>query len=132
MIKKVVKVRRCLTAAGALYLCLVQSPDARADFESCIANVSAYIVELTELLSREKNWITPYIDLNERYFPIHDCRADALLEVVKRSRFIRTINYRPRTDEYVIYFSSADVEVSFNYLVSEKRSNFKTALWTHK
>lgn len=41
MIKKVVKVRRCLTAAGALYLCLVQSPDARADFESCIAPVTA-------------------------------------------------------------------------------------------
>ena len=132
MIKKVANVRRYSMVVGALHLCLLQAPDARGDLGSCIANASAYIVELDELLSREKNWITPYKDLNERYFPLHDCRADALLEIVKRSRFIRVIDYHPFADEYVVYFSSDDVQVGFSYLVSERRSKFKTALWTHK
>ena len=132
MTKEVANARRYLMAAGALFICLAQVPGARADFGSCIANASAYIVELDELLSREKNWITPYKNLNERYLPLHDCEADALLEVAKRSRFIRSIAYHPPTKEYLIYFSSDHVEVGFNYLASEKRSNFKTALWVNK
>ena len=119
-------------ALGALLLCLAQVPSAGGDFGSCIANASAYVAELDELLSREKNWITPYNDLNERYFPFRNCEADALLEVVKRSRFIRSIDYHPPTNQYLIYFSSNHVEVEFNYLASEKRSNFKSAFRVHK
>jgi hypothetical protein len=78
-----------LIAVGALFLCLAQVPSARADSASCIAKVSSYVAELDELLSKERNWITPYNDLNKRYFPFRDCEADALLEVVRRSSFVR-------------------------------------------
>jgi hypothetical protein len=74
-----------VAAIGALILCLTQAPIARADSVSCLAKVSAYVAELDELLSKEKNWITPYDDLNARYFPFRDCEADALLEVVRSS-----------------------------------------------
>ena len=132
MIKKVANVRRNLMAVGVLYLCLLQAPDARGDFGSCIANASMYVVELDELLSRVENRLTPYDDLNERYLPFHDCETNALLEVVKRSRFARSIAYHPPTNEYSIYLSSDYVKVGFNYLASEKRSNFKTATWVNK
>jgi hypothetical protein len=106
MIKKIANARRYLIAVSALYLCLLQSPDARGDLGSCIANASAYVVEMDELLSRVKNQLTPYDDLNERSFPFQDCDVDALLEVVKRSRFIRLIDYHPPTKKYFIHFSS--------------------------
>jgi hypothetical protein len=121
-----------LAAVGALFLCVAQVSSARGDSASCIAKVSAYVAELDALLSKERNWITPYHDLNERYFPFRDCEADALLEVVRRSSFVRSISYGSRTKEYLIDFSSDEVLVGFGYLVSEKKSTVPTALWVHK
>jgi hypothetical protein len=122
---------RYLTAVG-LILCLAQVSSARGDSASCIVKVSSYVAELDALLSKERNWITPYNDLNERYFPFRDCEADALLEEVRRSSFIRSISYTSRTKEYLIHFSSDEVLGGFRYLVSEKKSTFNTALWVHK
>jgi hypothetical protein len=122
---------RNLTAVGVI-LCLAQVSSARGDSASCIAKVSSYVAELDALLSKERNWITPYNDLNERYFPFRDCEADALLEEVRRSSFIRSISYTSRTKEYLIHFSSDEVLGGFGYLVSEKKSTFNTALWVHK
>jgi hypothetical protein len=121
-----------LATVGALFLCVAQVSSARGDSASCTAKVSAYVAELDALLSKERNWITPYHDLNERYFPFRNCEADALLEVVRRSSFIRSISYGSRTKEYLIDFSSDEVLVGFGYLVSEKKSTFPTALWVHK
>jgi hypothetical protein len=121
-----------LTAVSALFLCLAEVPNARGDSASCIANASSYVAELDALLSKERNWITPVEDLNKRHFPLRDCEADALLEVVRRSNFIRSISHHSRTNEYLIYFSSDEVSVGFGYLVSEKKSTFDTALWVHK
>jgi hypothetical protein len=121
-----------LAAIGAFVLCLTQAPSAHADSVSCLAKVSAYVAELDELLSKERNWITPYEDLNKRYFPVRDCEADALLEVVRSSRFIRSISYNSRTKEYFIYFSSDEVLVGFGYRVSEKKSTFDSPMWVHK
>jgi hypothetical protein len=123
----------CLKAVGALLLCMAQIPSARGDSASCIAKVSSYVAELDQLLSKEKNWITPYFDLNERYLPFRDCEADALLEVVSRSRFIiRPIDSLPSMNAYFIVFQSDDVKVSFAYLASEKKSNRGSALWVNK
>jgi hypothetical protein len=119
-------------AIAAFVLCLTQAPSAHADSVSCLAKVSAYVAELDELLSKERNWITPYEDLNKRYFPVRDCEADALLEVVRSSRFIRSISYNSRTKEYFIYFSSDEVLVGFGYRVSEKKSTFDSPMWVHK
>jgi len=121
-----------LAVVGALFLCVAQVSSARGDSASCIAKVSAYVAELDALLSKERNWITPYDDLNERYFPFRDCEADALLDAIRRSSFIRSISYGSRTKEYLIHFSSDEVLVGFGYLVSEKKSTFSTALWVHK
>ena len=103
-------------AAGALLLCMTHAPTARGDCASCLARVSSYVAELDELLSNERNWITPYFDLNDRYFPFRDCDTDALFDEVSRSRFIRPITYHPRTKTYLIVFSSNDVSASFAYV----------------
>jgi hypothetical protein len=123
-----------IAAIGAVTFCLTQAPDVRADSASCLAKVSAYVVELDGLLSRERNWLTPYDSLNERYFPFRDCEADALLEVVRSSSFVKSISYLPRTNTYFIHFSSEEVLVSFTYYASEKKSDpaTNTALWVHK
>jgi len=121
-----------LAAVGAVFLCVAQVSSARGDSASCIAKVSSYVAELDALLSKERNWITPYIDLNKRYFPFRDCEADALLEVVSRSRFIQPIDYHPGLKEYFIVLASDDVTVGFTYLASEKRSQPVSTRWVHK
>ena len=121
-----------LAVAGALLLCLAQVPSARGDSASCLAKVSSYVAELDELLSKERNWITPYEDINERYFPFRDCEADALLEAVRNSRFIRSISYHSGTNQYFIKFSSDEVIVGFAYLASDKKSQSDHAGWVHK
>ena len=118
---------RGLIAIGALVMGLMQARDAHADSASCLAKVSAYVVELDELLSRERNWITPYFDLVKRTFPIYDCEVDALLNVVRGSRYIRSISYSSRLNEYLIVFSSDVAQADFTYLVSPKKSNSASA-----
>jgi hypothetical protein len=121
-----------LVAAITLVLCLTQAPSAHADSASCLAKVSSYVAELDELLSKERNWNTPYENITKKYFPIYDCEADALLEVVRGSHFIRSISYHSRTNQYFILFSSGDVEASFAYLVSERKSSAASAGLAHK
>ena len=72
------------------------------------------------------------MDLNKWYFPFRDSETDALLEVVRRSRFIQSIDYNPRSQKYFIHFSSDEVIVNFEYLASEKKSGVKGAGWVHK
>jgi hypothetical protein len=109
-----------LIGVGALALGLTQASGAHADSASCLAKVSSYVAELDELLSKEKNWNTPYMDLTKRSFPIYDCEADALLEVVRGSHFIRSISYHSRTNQYFILFSNGDAEASFVPGLGEK------------
>jgi len=123
---------RRLAAAGALLLSLGQMPDARADSASCLAKVTTFVAELDELLSKEKNWLTPYDDLNERYFPLRDCDADALLDVVRRSKYLQSVFHNSRTNSYLIHFSSDAVSFGFGYLASEKKSYFSDPMWVHK
>src|SRR5438477_11109004 len=96
-------------AVGALLLCLGLAPSARGDSASCLAKVSAYVAELDELRAKEKNRLTPYDDLNERHFPFRDCEPDPLLDVVRNSRFIRSISYNSRTKQYFRTFMPEEV-----------------------
>jgi hypothetical protein len=123
-----------LIAIITFVFCLAQAPSVRADSASCIAKVSSYVAELDQLLSKERNLLTPYGNLNERYFPLRDCEVDALLEVVRGSSYIRSISHIPRADLYLVNFSSDRVLVGFGYLVSEKRSDRygANALWVNK
>jgi hypothetical protein len=130
--KRVCDILRDLIAIGALVLGLMQAPDTRADSASCLVKVSAYVAELDELLSKERNWNTPYMDLTKRNFPIYDCEVDALLAAVRESHFIRSISYHARTNQYFILFSNGDADASFAYLASEKKSNAATAGLSHK
>jgi hypothetical protein len=107
-----------------------KAASAQSDSASCIANASSYVVDLDALLSKEKNWITPYDDLNQRYFPFRDCEVDALLDVVRRSSFIRSISYH--SGQYFVDFTSDEVRVGFTYRVSEKKSESQSVVWVHK
>jgi hypothetical protein len=121
-------------AAGVIFSCLAVAPSARADSASCLAKASSYVAELDQLLSKERNRLTPYNDLNEKYFPFRDCEANALLDAVRKSNFIRSISYGSRTTEYFILFSSDDVLISFTYNASKKKADpdIFTAGWVHK
>src|SRR3981081_4624435 len=121
-----------LTALGALSFCLTLVSSARADSASCLAKVSSYVAELDELLSKERNLLTPYFDLKERYFPFRDCEADALLEIARSSRFIRSISHSVRGNEYYIYFSNDRVEVGLYYYASERKSAPGYTSWVNK
>jgi hypothetical protein len=124
--------RRTGCAVVAFLLCAMQVSIAHADPASCLEKVSSYVAEVDRLLATEKNWITPFHDLNKRYFEFRDCDTDALLEVVWQSRFLEEIGYNPRAKRYVIVLSSKDVEVGFAYNAREKRSNNLFAVWANK
>jgi len=68
---------RGLAAVVALTLALAHASFGRADPAFCARKVSSYVAELDQLLSKERNWITPYVDLNDRYSPFVDCDVDA-------------------------------------------------------
>ncbi len=109
-----------------------QMKEARGDPASCLARVASYVTELDQLLAKERNWITPFVELNRRYMPFEGCEVGSLLKEVAPSRFLQPIEYSPRTKEYLIHFSSDDVLVGFEYLVSEGRSNAGTTLFVRK
>jgi len=123
---------RYLIAVGFLFVGLTQISNAYADSASCLAKATSFVADLDELLSKERNWNTPYFDLIDRYFPLRDCEADALLDVVRGSRFIRSISYHARTNQYFIVFLNGDVDAGFAYLVSEKKSQAASAGLTRK
>jgi hypothetical protein len=107
----------------ALMLSLAQVPNARADSDTCLAKIKSYVAELDILLLEVKNRLAPYNELSERYFPFRDCEPQALLEVVRGSKFIRSISHHARTDAYFIHFSNGNAIVSFTYYAAEKKSN---------
>ena len=130
-------VRRALPAA-VFYLAVVtllyglQVQIVRGDAASCLARVAPYVNELDQLLDTEKNWITPYLKLHDKYSQFADCDTDALLEEVSRSRFFRRITYNPRSKTYFVRFSSNDVEVGFAYDARERKSDKPNAGWVNK
>ncbi len=127
--------RNWITAVRAtmtLLLCFAQGSTAIADPASCLEKVTSYVAEVDQLLAREKDRITPFQDLNKRYFEFRDCDTDALLEAVWRSAFFYHITYNPRAKEYYILLSSKDVEVGFAYSAREKKSNTLSARWVNK
>jgi hypothetical protein len=112
-----------LAAASLFFLCLAQMPDARADSASCLAKATAFVTGLDELLEKERGSNDPYFDLVERYFPLRDCEAEALLDVVRKSQFLRSIQHNPRTNEYFIHFEKDKARGWFAYYVNERKSS---------
>jgi hypothetical protein len=121
------------SAVVVLALLLISLIPVRGDeTASCVAKMSAYVAELDELLSNERNWITPFDRLNKKFFPFVDCDADPLLEEASRSRFFQHIIYYPRAKEYYVRFASSDVKIGFAYLIKERRTKEVTALFVNK
>jgi hypothetical protein len=119
-------------ATMALFLCVTPAPIARADPASCLEKVSSYVAEVDHLLAREKDRITPFQDLNKRYFEFRDCDTDALLEAVWRSPFLIHITYNPQAKKYYIRFSSKEVEVGFAFSARDRKSSTLSAGWVNK
>jgi hypothetical protein len=116
-----------LVVLGAVLLAFAKVPNAHADSATCLAKAGAFVAELDELLDKEKYHSQPYSDLAERYFPLGDCEAEALLDVVRQSRFIRSISYFPHKNEYFISFERDYFGASFGYFVSERKSELAGA-----
>lgn len=109
--------------AIALILCVVTISTTRADSASCLAKASAFVTELDELLEKERESNRPYFDLVERYFPLRDCEPQALLDIVRQSRFLRSIQHNPRTDEYYIHFENGNARGWLTYYATERKSS---------
>ena len=116
-------VELALAVLATLLVAFARAPDARADSDTCLAKIKSYVAELDILLLEVKNRLAPYNELSERYFPFRDCEPQALLEVVRGSKFIRSISHHARTDAYFIHFSNGNAIVSFTYYAAEKKSN---------
>jgi hypothetical protein len=123
---------RVAAILALLLLCLTNISNARADSDTCLAKVALFVRELDELLEKEKYHSRPYSDLAERFFPFRDCEAEALLDVVRQPRFIRSIQHSPRTEEYHILFERDGLGAWFSYLVSERKSRAAGAGFTRK
>jgi hypothetical protein len=111
-----------LLVLGAVLLAFAKVPNAHADSATCLAKAAAFVAELDELLEKERRSNGPYFDLAERYFPLRDCEAEALLDIARKSRFIRSIQYNPRTNEYHVLFERDIWGAWFSYLVAQRKS----------
>jgi hypothetical protein len=111
-----------LVVLGAVLLAFAKVPNAHADSATCLAKAAAFVAELDELLEKERRSNRPYFDLAERYFPLRDCEAEALLDIARKSRFIRSIQYNPRTNEYHVLFERDIWGAWFSYLVAQRKS----------
>jgi hypothetical protein len=116
------RVMPVLAVIAAILLASAWIPNARADSATCLAKAAAFVTELDKLLEKEKYDSGPYSDLAERYFPLRDCEAEALLDVVRQSRFIRSISYFSRKNECFISFERGNRGASFGYFVLERKS----------
>ena len=96
-------------------LLLAQLSAARADPVLCMEKAKSYFSEIGQLLSKEKNWIMPFVELNERYSPLEDCDTDLLLQEATQWRYIQPIIYNPHAKAYLVRFWSDDVTVEFAY-----------------
>ena len=83
-------------------LLLAQLSAARADPVLCMEKAKSYFSEIGQLLSKEKNWIMPFVELNERYSPLEDCDTDLLLQEATQWRFIQPIIYNPHAKAYLV------------------------------
>jgi hypothetical protein len=113
-------------------LLLAQASATRADPVLCLEKAKSYFAEIDQLLSKEKNWIMPFVELNERHSLLEDCDTDLLLQEATRSRFCRPITYNPHAKEYLVRFWSKDVRVEFAYSALKKKSNTHSAGWVNK
>jgi hypothetical protein len=111
---------------------MVQASTARADHASCMEKAKSYFAEIDQLLSKEKNWIMPFVELNERYSPLEDCDTDLLLQEATRWRFIQPIIYNSHAKYYLVRFWSDDVKVEFAYDSLKKKSRTHSAGWVNK
>jgi len=113
-------------------LLLAQLSAARADPVLCMEKAKSYFSEIGQLQSKEKNWIMPFVELNERYSPLEDCDTDLLLQEATQWRFIQPIIYNPHAKAYLVRFWSDDVTVEFAYDSRKKKSRAHSAGWVNK
>jgi hypothetical protein len=113
-------------------LLLAQLSSARADPVLCLEKAKSYFAEIGQLLSKEKNWIMPFVELNERYSPLEDCDTDLLLQEATQWRYIQPIIYNPHAKAYLVRFWSDDVTVEFAYDSRKKKSRAHSAGWVNK
>jgi hypothetical protein len=113
-------------------LLLAQLSAARADPVLCLEKAKSYFAEIGQLLSKEKNWIMPFVELNERYSPLEDCDTDLLLQEATQWRYIQPIIYNPHAKAYLVRFWSDDVTVEFAYDSRKKKSRAHSAGWVNK
>jgi hypothetical protein len=107
---------------AASLLLIMHASTARADHASCMEKAKSYFAEIVQLLSKEKNWIMPFGELNERYSPLEDCDTDLLLQEATQSRFIQSIIYNPHGKHYLVRFCSNDVRFSSRITPEQKSS----------
>ena len=130
------KKRFDLTAAViALCWCVTPTPSALADnTPACVAKVSAYVVELDQLLSTKIPWfrsdsIVPYDELQRKYFPFDDCDGDPVMIEASKSRFYAGAYYNPRAKSYSVEFSNKIVTTGFSYKVKQRKVQSGGAGW---
>jgi hypothetical protein len=132
MIERIFMLALRFAVLGVVLPAFAQTPDARAVSASCLAKATLFVTELDELLEKEKYSSAPYTDLAERYFPFRDCEAEALMDVARQSRFIRSIQHNPRTNAYHVRFENDFVGAWFSYLVVERKTFAAGAGFTRK
>jgi hypothetical protein len=125
-------VRSLALSLVASLLLMAQASTVRADHASCMEKAKSYFSEIVDLLSKEKNWIIPFEELNKRYDPLEGCDADLLFQEAVQTRFIQPITYNPHAKYYLVHFCSDDVKVGFAYSAKDKRSLILSAGWVKK
>jgi hypothetical protein len=107
----------------------VDSRDDQKGQPECAAKTEQFVADIDGVLAGRPNDILVVFDVLDRHFPLHGCTLDAVSNIVKTSRYFRSISPNgPKM--YVFVLNSGEVTVTFG-LTDSGDSDLPSAMWSH-
>lgn len=99
----------------------------------CTTKLERFVVDIDDLLAKSPRNILDVFEVLNRYFPLHGCRAEAVSDIMKKSKYFRSVAMNgPKMHVYLLNSetaSSRGVSVSFG-LTDTGDSSLPFAIWS--
>jgi hypothetical protein len=106
----------------------VDSRDDQKGQLECAAKIEQFVADIDGVLAGRPNDILVVFDVLDRHFPLHGCTLDVVSNIVKTSRYFRSISPNgPKM--YVFVLNSGEVKVMFG-LTDTGDSELPSAMWS--
>ena len=106
-----------------------------AEPDMCANRLSNFVAELDPMFEKDqrltRHSLTPFLELNKKHFPVHNCDVDDMTKILSRFRYFQNsfVGGKARRG---FEFSNGHVSVGFSYLEDERRSELHYAIHNNK